>query len=161
MLNDYLQKMVAKAQNATDSAEAQEIKDKLIKYGKFGTIVGFGCGFVCFIGFGIFGFKNVSSMGGYIAPMLVCFFLFMPFMVLGMLGTVALKAGLGIIIAQKATDFLDQNSYCPKCGNVVTDGEMYCDKCGSPLLKAKVCKNCNYENNMEAEFCIKCGTKLD
>lgn len=159
----YFQNLAAKAKQTTNSEEAKQIKDKLIRIGITLIVVGFLGAFICFIAFAVLAFSNVmhhdfESGLGFL--FLIPFFLLIPFFSVGTIGVICLKLGLGIIIAKATTNFIDQNSYCPNCGDVVEADEKYCKKCGKPLLAAKVCEACQTENDMESKYCKNCGHKL-
>lgn len=161
MFFDYFQKMAAKARQTANSEEAKVIKKKLIKTGTILAIIGFGGVFTCFILFALNSIRSVNDHEfGFSPAILIPFFLFVPFGFVGGMGASAVSLGLRIVIAEKATDFFDQNAYCPNCGDVVTSGEKYCDKCGHALLVDKVCSVCNTENDMDSKFCKNCGNEL-
>lgn len=161
MSNNYFKNLVAKAQKATNSEEAKRIRKKLIKIGAIMAILGFSGSFACFVMFGIIGFNNVTTanFNGF-GLILIPFFLITPCFLVGTIGVYALYLGLSIVVGSKTVDFLDENSYCPYCGDVVEPDEKFCDKCGKPLLKNKICNDCGYENDMKAKFCKNCGKKL-
>ena len=73
----------------------------------------------------------------------------------------SLYCGVGIKVAELTVNFVDNNKYCPHCGDVVKEGEKYCDHCGEPLLVNKICKKCNTENDFKASYCMNCGSKLE
>lgn len=110
--------------------------------------------FICFISFAILAWSGSMTL------VLIPFVLFIPSGMLATIGGMALKLGLGIVVAKATTNFLDVNSYCPHCGDVVEADEKYCKKCGKPLLVNKICAVCQTENDMEAKFCKNCGNKL-
>lgn len=37
----------------------------------------------------------------------------------------------------------------------------YCEKCGAKLLKSKCCKDCDTQNEEDADYCINCGKKFE
>ncbi len=158
-LFSYFQNLAAKAKKTTNSKEAKQIKDKLILIGAIMAAVGGIGAFLCFVAFGILGFNSVQNFGSFFW-VLSPFFLFIPFAAVGGIGAFVLYLGIGIQIAKVATNFLDQNSYCPSCGDVVEPNERYCKKCGAPLLVSKICSNCNTENDMESKYCKNCGHML-
>ncbi len=156
----YFQNLAAKAKNVTNSKEAQSIKDKLLKIGISMALGGFLGAFTCFVLFVVFGFMGVSGGGGFSLILLIPFFLMIPCFTIGGIGLFAIYLGLGIVVAKATTNFLDNNSYCPNCGDVVEEGELYCKKCGHPLLSKKICTQCQTENDMESAYCKHCGSKL-
>lgn len=158
----YFQNLAAKAKTVTNSEEAKNIKNKLIKIGASMAIGGFLGAFVCFVLFVVLAFQSVNdfSNDGFSFLILIPFCLFIPCGVVGGIGAFALYLGLGIVVAKATTNFLDNNSYCPYCGDVVEEGELYCKKCGKPLLSKKICSKCDTENDMESKYCKHCGNKL-
>ncbi|MDE7100621.1 MAG: zinc ribbon domain-containing protein [Anaeroplasmataceae bacterium] len=50
---------------------------------------------------------------------------------------------------------------CKKCGNENNDEAVFCSKCGSRLSDKIPCKKCGKENDSDAQFCIYCGNKLE
>lgn len=159
---NYFQNLAAKANATTNSKEAIEIRNKLIKIGIALLAVGVIGVLSCFIGFAMGGMSNVSNFEfGFGPQILIPFFLIIPFGLCGLVGGVSLYCGLGITVAKVASKFVDDNKYCPHCHDIVREGELYCDHCGKPLLVNKVCKSCNTENDIDSLFCKSCGTKLD
>ena len=158
-VKEYLLTLVGKANKAANSEEAIAIRKKLIKYGIIGMIVGFGGSFICFVLFASLAIASVNSFG-FSPAIIIPFVLFIPCGVIGGLGTLSLKAGLSIVVGQAVTKFIDENSYCPNCGDLVTDGEKFCNKCGVPLLSKKHCSKCGTDNDMKDNFCKECGNKL-
>ncbi len=159
----YFQNLAAKAKQTTNSKEAKQIRDKLIRIGIGMTVFGFLGAFICFIVFVVLAFSNVMQHdfnSGISFLFLIPFFLLIPFFCVGTIGVLCLKLGLGIVVAKAATDFIDQNSYCPNCGDVVEADEKYCKKCGKPLLATKICPSCKTENDMESKYCKNCGHRL-
>lgn len=156
----YFQELVMRANHAVNSEEARNIKNKLLKISIIMMIVGYLGAFICFISFAVIGMGSLSSMGSGFGKILIPFVLIIPFSLVGGIGTIGLKLGLSIVVAKVTTNFLDTNSYCPNCGDVIQNNEQYCDKCGTPLLVKKVCKECQTENDMKASYCCQCGKKL-
>ena len=53
---------------------------------------------------------------------------------------------------------------CPECGYENTENAQYCAKCGQRLeheTEGIECPECGYENRDNAKYCAKCGEKLD
>ena len=51
---------------------------------------------------------------------------------------------------------------CPKCNFDNEQDAIYCEKCGTKLIEEKlVCPNCGTENNPNAKFCKRCGMNLN
>ena len=156
----YFQKLAQKAKETTNSKEAEAIKRKLIRIGLIMAILGIGGAFACFVSFVICSFSMVNNMS--FSPLIsIPFILFIPCGFVGGIGATILNLGLGIVVAKGTVNFLDTNSYCPNCGDVISEDEKYCSKCGKPLLVNKVCNNCHKENDIDAKYCINCGNKLD
>ena len=160
-LFSYFQDIAQKAKTTVNKEEAIMLRNKLLKIGIILLAIG-GIGVIaCFISFGILSFNIVNNFGEGFGTQLIPFFLIIPFGICASIGGVSLYLGLGITVAKATVNFVDTNTYCPNCGDVVKDGELYCSHCGRPLLIKKVCKNCNTENDLKALYCIQCGTKLD
>ena len=149
----YFQNLAAKAKQVTNSEEAKNIRDKLLKTGIPMAVCGFLGAFACFVLFVVFGFMSVEG-GSFNILILVPFLLLIPCSIIGGIGAFAIYLGLGIVVAKATTNFLDNNSYCPNCGDVVEEGELYCKKCGKPLLSKKICSSCHTENDMESVYCF-------
>lgn len=157
---NYFKELVAKANASTNTEEVKKIRNKILKISGIITVI---CGigtFLSFVMFAIGGFINVSSMDFNIARILIPFFLF-PIFGFGLsIGVLGLKAGLAIVVAQEGSKFLDTNTYCPYCHDIVSEDEKFCNKCGKPLLKDKICKKCNTKNDLNDLYCKECGEKL-
>lgn len=158
---DYFKELAAKAKTTTNSKEAMAIRNKLIKIGIILLVIGGIGSFISFISFGLIGFSAVSNFGEGFGFIFIPFFLIVPFTLVAYAGGVSLYLGLGITVAKATANFVDNNRYCPHCGDLVKGDELYCDKCGSPLLINKVCQYCNTENDLNSKFCKNCGNKLD
>lgn len=50
---------------------------------------------------------------------------------------------------------------CKKCGNENNEEAVFCSKCGSRLSDKIPCSKCGKENDSNALFCIYCGNKLE
>ncbi len=150
----YFQSLFQKAKTTTNSKETEQIKRKLIKSGLIMLIIGSILTFICFISFTTIAWNGSTNL------MLIPFVLFIPSGILVCIGGIVLKLGLGIVVAKATTNFLDVNSYCPHCGDVVEVDEKYCKRCGKPLLANKICSICQTENDMESKYCKNCGNKL-
>jgi ribosomal protein L40E len=122
----------------------------------FNNVKNFGNGFN-----NIFGNQFENNHGNNFGKIFISFFLIIPFGICASIGGVSLYFGLGITVAKATVNFVDPNKYCPFCKDVVKEGEKYCNHCGKPLLVNKICKKCNTENELEASYCMNCGTKLD
>jgi len=48
---------------------------------------------------------------------------------------------------------------CDKCGAKLEDGADFCQKCGDKIDGVKKCE-CGHNNSIEAKHCIKCGKEL-
>ena len=174
----YFKNLAAKAKTTTNSQEALEIRNKLIKIGIILLVIG-GLGLA--VTFILPVIMMVSSMKGsfndfngmnpgfgdsfngifdsFIASAVVML-LTVPFAICAGIGGFSIYLGLGIVVAKAAVNFIDPNKYCPHCGDIVFDDEKYCNKCGKPLLVNKICPNCSTENELEANYCKACGSKL-
>lgn len=159
--SSYFSQLIEKARASKDSKKLQKLKNDLIKYGTIAMVCGFVGVAVCFITFGVSAFNTVQSMDmGFPSGVLIPFFLFMPCGLVGVIGSVALRAGLSIAIGEKAVDFLDVNTYCPKCNTLVADDEKFCDNCGENILSKMTCTSCSTVNKLDAKFCKECGKEL-
>ena len=170
-LFSYFQDIAQKAKTTVNKEEAIMLRNKLLKIGIILLSIG-GVGVIAsFISFTLLSFNAVNNFGGGFPGVdnfgdgfgvtLIPFFLIIPFGLCASIGGVSLYLGLGITVAKATVNFVDTNTYCPSCGDVVKEGELYCSNCGKPLLIKKVCKNCKTENDMKASYCMQCGTKLD
>lgn len=68
---------------------------------------------------------------------------------------------------KKETEELDLLKTCPKCGNVVDDGELFCACCGERLIRETagsdegVCPQCMKPKKSGGAFCVYCGYKFE
>ena len=67
---------------------------------------------------------------------------------------------------KKEVEELDSLKTCPKCGNIVGEGELFCASCGERLVKIvenadeNVCPQCGKPKKSEGAFCVFCGFKF-
>lgn len=48
---------------------------------------------------------------------------------------------------------------CGKCGQEIKTGDEFCANCGHPTSNTKKCA-CGVENDIDADFCNRCGANL-
>jgi transcriptional regulator with XRE-family HTH domain/ribosomal protein L37E len=162
---NYIKRLLYKAKNTTNSDEAKRIKQKLIKYGVIGVITGFLMIVIGFFSFAIGGFSNVINFNGtfgwfmFAGPLLSMFVFMMGGVVLS-ISVYVLYAGLGILVAEVATNYLDTREKCPSCGDEIDSDEKVCSSCGYTFEKEKVCISCGKVNQKDDKYCRQCGTLL-
>lgn len=154
-------KIVENANKTANNEKAKEIRTKLIRYGSIGAVIFGIMVFGGFIGFAASGMSAVQSMSdGFPFGIIVS----MVFFMLGGFGlsisSLAIKAGLAIVVAGITTNVLDVNDYCPKCNDRVDDNEIFCNNCGNNLRANKLC-SCGTQNNLNDKFCRSCGKSLN
>lgn len=49
--------------------------------------------------------------------------------------------------------------FCLNCGHELSVDAQFCEKCGTKVEAEKVCSNCGYTFTNDANFCPKCGTR--
>lgn len=152
-------KLVEKANKATNSEKAKSIRKKLLTFGIIGVVISIILTFIGFFSFASAGMNMVDTFGGFPSGIIFSMAIFM----IGGLGisisSLAIRAGLAIVVAGVAADFLDTNDYCPKCKDRVDDGEMFCNNCGHNLRANKLC-TCGTQNDLNDNFCRTCGKHL-
>lgn len=159
---NYIKKLLYKAKNTTNSAEAKRIKKALIKYGIIGVVIGIAMVLFGFISFGVKAFNSVNNFNpgntGSFNPIgYMIIFLFGG--VVSGISSYALYGGISIFIAEKATKYLDTRNKCPKCGDEIDEDEDVCSNCGYKLNNVIICE-CGKENQPGDKYCRKCGKPL-
>ncbi len=158
--DNYFSKLIEKANKTMKKEEAQELKRKLIKYGTIGTIAGI---IICITGFISFGYIAFSSVESYGMPTFTSFIIpiiaFMGGGIFAGISSTALQAGLAIFVGEKTSEFLDENTYCPKCNSLIDMDEKFCENCGEDIHSKRTC-TCGVINKFDSKFCKECGSKL-
>lgn len=162
----YLKRLLYKAKNTTNSAEAKKIKKILLIVGGIGFTIGIIMVVSGFSGFANGAFSSVNNFGnnpfGDYRP-----FNPIPHMILFLAGGVVsgvsvfiLYGGLTIAIAGVASNYLDTRRKCPSCGDEVDADEKICSNCGFSLLVDLECSQCGKINQASDKFCRECGNSL-
>lgn len=78
-------------------------------------------------------------------------------------GSLGISAGMDMAntLKQNVRPLVGNNvKTCPSCHGNVLETSKFCNHCGENLEKPKVCYKCFAENDVNANFCFSCGTKL-
>ena len=148
--------VVEKANKTMNGEKSKQIKKKLIGWGTAGCVLG---GLLIITGIVLFMVgMNTPEFG--IPPTTIVGFVMFPIggFTVG-ISSMALNAGISIVIAGVGTNILDTQQYCPKCGDRVDADELFCNKCGTNLRADKLC-SCGFQNDVKDNFCKKCGKPL-
>ena len=49
---------------------------------------------------------------------------------------------------------------CIYCGGKISSDSLFCPHCGKKVIRSIICPNCQEENDLEANYCKKCGASL-
>ena len=158
-LSDEIKILNSDLNNVANCERAKKLRKKLLTIGLTMAIIGYVGVFVCFALFAILGFSSVGSEG-FAVTMVIPLVLFMPFAILGGLGTNIAALGLRIVITGFVSKAIDDKvgNNCPKCNDVIRPDEIYCSKCGYQVKKE--CADCKTINTYKDKFCKKCGKEL-
>ncbi len=160
---NFFQQLLYKARNTTNSAEAKELRKKLLVFGGIGVVIGISMLISGFVGFAKGAMDSVNNFSLYAEP-----FNPLPYMALSMVGFIIMASsgyvvyiGLAIVVAGVATDYIDGRGKCPKCGDTIDSDELACSNCGFIFGSDFInCPSCDYANKPEDKFCRKCGSEL-
>ena len=100
----------------------------------------------------------MSIFGAILAILGVVFFIFSITMLFTSLGMINTKQG-SVKDGNRAVGTVNVVK-CDKCGTELPDNATFCSQCGTPVDGAKQCE-CGAANVLDAQYCIKCGKKLD
>lgn len=154
---NYFKKLIYKANHATNSDQAKEIRKKLLTYGGIGLAVGIILIFAGFISFAVGGQRAVSNFNMSYNPIGSIIIFMLGGLITSISGYVV-YAWLSIVIAGVTTKFLDEAKHCPNCNDKVDSDEKICSNCGTRLIN--VC-SCGKVNQLGDIYCRECGKKLD
>lgn len=157
-LQNTITKLNADVSDTLNQEKAKKLRKKLIAIGLSLAIIGFVGVFVCFTLFATAGFDAFGEHG-FTARVIVPFVLFIPFGMLGGVGSMLASLGFKILIAGETTKFVDKsiNVRC-ECGNMIKTDVKFCPACGKQVRKT--CSKCNTVNDPNSKFCTNCGEKL-
>lgn len=162
-ITGYFKDLLYKAKTTTDSDLAKKIRKNLLLTGGIGLSLGIVMIVYGFFAFAAGGLNAVNDMGIGSEP-----YNPIPFMAIFMLGGIVssisvyiLYAGLGIVIAEVASNFLDTRKKCPKCGDEIDHDERCCSNCGYDL-DANIDNRCECGRvNLDGDkYCRECGKSL-
>lgn len=158
-LADEIKALNSGVKNAANSERAKKLRKKLLSIGLPMAIIGFIGVFTCFVLFATAGFGAFGERG-FTARLLVPFFLFIPFAVVGGIGSTIASLGFKIVIVGYTSNLIDETvgNNCPNCGDNVNQDEIFCSNCGYQLKKE--CPDCKTINSHKDKFCKKCGKEL-
>ena len=156
---NYFKKLINKANHATNSKQAKEIRKKLLVYGGIGLGVGVLIILIGFISFGVGARNSVLNGNFYDKPYnpIWSMIIFVVGAIISGISVYAIYAGLAIVVGGVATKFFDQTTYCPNCNDKVDKDEKVCSNCGTHLHKK--C-SCGKINELSDIYCRECGKKL-
>ena len=155
---DYIRDLNLKTAQTLDTEKAKRIKKLLIGWGIFGLILG-----ICLVitGMAIFMSGDGPSSFGFPPNIFIGMAVFFLGGLIAGFSSLALQAGIAVIVTGAATKFADLSEKCPKCGDVVETDEQYCTKCGEPLNVNSKCRYCGCQNKVSAKHCKQCGRQLN
>ncbi len=169
----FIRELIEKANKSSNTEEVTQIRNKLIKFGIIGVIIGIVGNALCFMGFiiavlnqfqdfsgsnlGLY--ENNYSINIFIIPLMIISALFIFFNYILGFGAFSIYGGVCLVVVQKTSDFIDTNIYCSSCGSAIVDSK-FCTNCGKQAVTSKECNSCYCNNSLESKFCKQCGTQL-
>ncbi len=159
-LQETVKALNADVKNVANCEKAKNLRKKLLAIGLPMAIGGFLGVFICFVLFATAGFGAMGP-NGFSNRIMIPFLLFIPFGVVGGIGSTIAGLGFKIVITGYATNLIDETvgNNCPNCGETIGSEMLFCTKCGTKVKKE--CPNCKHVNNYKSDYCEKCGTKLN